>query len=82
MNTTFKRLTPGATYKAHLATRARPFVDMLQQVPGTPLASGAASATGDLTLDIPSRQEVLVQDSTGRAFSVLNSTTRPAVPNP
>lgn len=82
MNTTFKRLTPGATYKAHLYSRAHPFVDLLQQVPGAPLASGVASATGDLTLDLPSRTEVLLQRADGTAIHVLNSTTRPAVPNP
>lgn len=82
MNTTFKRLTPGATYKAHLATKARVFVNQLQQVPSAPLASGAASVTGDLTLDLPVGQELLVQDASGRGFTVLNSTTRPAVPNP
>jgi hypothetical protein len=76
MNTTFKRLSPGVTYKAHLATRARPWVDLLQPVPGAPLASGAADVNGDLTLDLPERVELLVQRPDNTAFAVLNATTR------
>lgn len=79
-NVTLTGLTPGATYKAHLQTKAKPFVDQLQQVPSTALTSGAASSTGTLTLNLPDRQEVLVQGPDGRAKHVLISTTR--YPNP
>lgn len=82
MDTTLKGLTPGATYNAHLATKASAFVDQLQQTPGTALASGNASSVGELTLDLPVGQEVLVQGPTGDARRVLNSTTRPSAPNP
>jgi len=82
MDTTLNNLTPGATYNAHLATKAGPFVDQLQQVPSAALASGNASASGVLTLDLPLRIEILVQGPTGHARRVLNSTTRPSAPNP
>lgn len=76
MNVTLKRLTPGAAYKAFYAAKAQPYVDQLMQVPGAAYASGAASVTGDLTLDLPLRQEMLVQGPNGYARRVLNSTTR------
>lgn len=80
MNTTFRRLTPGATYKAHLASKAQPFVDVRQAVPGAALASGAADANGDLTLDLPDRIELLIQRPDLSAFRVLNAVTRGGPP--
>jgi hypothetical protein len=75
-NVTLKGLTPGAAYKAHLHTKASPFVRQLQQAPSSPLATGTADATGALTLNLPDRQEVLVQGPDGSAKHVLISTTR------
>ena len=76
MNVTLKGLTGGATYKAFYAAKAQPYVDLLMQVPGTAVVSGAASATGDLTLDLPVGIEMLVQGPNGYARRVLNSTTK------
>lgn len=76
MNVTLKGLTPAAAYKAFYAAKASAFVDLLQSVPGAAVASGAASATGDLTLDLPVGQEMLVQGPSGYARRVLNSTTK------
>jgi hypothetical protein len=76
MNVTLKRLVPGATYKAFYAAKASAFVDMLMPVPGASVASGAADVNGNLTLDLPVRQEMLVQGPNGYARSVMNSTTR------
>jgi hypothetical protein len=76
MNVTLKGLVPAATYKAFYAAKASAFVDQLQQVPGAAVVSGAADVTGTLTLDLPVRQEMLVQGPSGYARRVLNSTTR------
>jgi hypothetical protein len=75
MLTTIKGLVPGATYKAHLYARARTWADMRQAFPGTPLASAAADVNGTLVLDLPTRTEIGVQDSTGRLFQINNATT-------
>lgn len=80
MNTTLKALVPGEAIKAHLATKARPFVDMRQQVPSAPLASGAADANGALTLDLPQRTEVLCQRADGTAIQIYNATTQGGSP--
>lgn len=76
MNTTLKGLVPGETIRAHLRTKAGPFVDMRQQVPSAPLASGVADANGNLTLNLPQRQEVLCQRSNGTAIQINNATTQ------
>lgn len=76
MNVTFERLTPAATYKAFYAAKASAFVDMLQQVPGANVATGAADANGTLTLDLPVKQEILIQGPNGYARRSLISTTR------
>lgn len=75
MNTTLKGLTPGATYKAHKAYKAAPYLHYREQIPGAPIASGAADATGNLTLDLPVRTEVVVQGADGRGIYVNNATT-------
>jgi len=77
-NTTLKTLTPGATYKAHLAAKAAPWLHYREQVPFAPLIAGVADANGNLTLDLPMRQEVVVQGPDGTARYVNNSTTRVA----
>ena len=80
MNTTLKGLTPGATYKAHRAFKASPYLHYRQQIPGAPLVSGAADANGTLVLDLPVRTEVVVQGADGTGVYVNNATT--VVTNP
>lgn len=80
MNTTLRNLLAGATYNAFYAARAQPYIDQLQAVPGAPYATGVASATGTLTLDLPVGQEMLVQGPNGYAKRVLNSTTKGGSP--
>jgi|KBSMisStaDraftv2_1062788.scaffolds.fasta_scaffold66960_6 hypothetical protein len=75
MNVILGGLVPAATYKAFLAAKAQVYVDMLMQVPGAAYASGAADANGYLTLDLPLRQEFLIQGPNGYAKRVLNATT-------
>lgn len=75
-NVTFKNLVAGATYKLHLATKAGPFVDQLQQVPSAPVLSGAADVNGNLTLALTDRIEYLLQGPDARARRVLVSTTK------
>lgn len=80
MNTTLKGLVPGATYKAHLAFKCAPWLHYREQIPFAPLTSGAADANGTLTLDLPTRTEIVVQGSDGLSRRVLNSTTRVSSP--
>lgn len=75
MNTTIKGLAPGVTYKAHRAGKASPWLHYREQIPGAPLTSGAAGATGTLTLDLPVRTEVVLQAPDGRGIYVNNATT-------
>lgn len=75
MNTTLKNLVPGATYKAHLGVKAAPWLHYREQIPGAPIASGAADADGNLTLDLPEKTEVVVQGADGYARWVHNNTT-------
>jgi hypothetical protein len=75
MNTTIKGLTAGATYKAHRAVKAAPYLHYREQIPGAPLISGAADVNGTLTIDLPVRTEVVLQDATGRGIYVNNATT-------
>lgn len=76
MNTTFKTLTPGATYKVHTAAKSVPWLHYNEQIPGAPIATGVADASGNLTLDLPQRTELVLQGADGRARHVVNSTTR------
>lgn len=76
MNTTLKGLVPGATYKAHLAAKAEPWLHRNEQVPFAPLVSGAADVNGTLVLDLPARTEVVVQGSDGRTRRINNATTK------
>jgi hypothetical protein len=76
VNTTLKGLVPGATYKAHLAAKAAPWLHYREQIPFAPLTSGAADTSGNLTLDLPARTEIVVQGTDGLSRRVLNSTTR------
>jgi len=80
VNTTLKNLTPGATYKAFYAAKASAYVAQLMQVPGAAVASGAADATGVLTLDLPVGSELILQGPDGYGKRVLNSTTKGGPP--
>lgn len=75
MNTTIKGLTPGATYKAHRMVKASHSLHYREQIPGTPLTSGAADANGTLVLDLPVRTEVVLQAADGRGIQINNATT-------
>jgi hypothetical protein len=74
-NQTIKGLTPGATYKAHRAYKAAPYLHYREQIPGAPIVSGAADSSGTLVLDLPVRTEVVVQGADGRGIYVNNATT-------
>lgn len=75
MNTTIKGLKPGATYKAYAYAKVRPWADMRQLCPLTPVATGAANAVGTLTLDLPERQEVGLQAADASLIQINNATT-------
>lgn len=75
MNTTVKGLKPGVTYNAFAYAKVRPWADMRQACPLTPVASGAADASGTLTLDLPERQEVGLQAPDTSLIQINNATT-------
>lgn len=75
MNTTIKGLRPGVTYKAFAYAHVRPWADMRQVCPLTPVASGAADANGTLTLDLPERREVGLQAADASLIQINNATT-------
>ena len=75
MNTTIKGLRPGLTYKAYAYAKVRPWADMRQACPLTPVATGAADAAGTLTLDLPERQEVGLQAPDTSLIQINNATT-------
>jgi hypothetical protein len=75
LNTTIKGLTPGATYNAFAYASVRPWADMRQTCPLTPLASGAADANGSLTLDLPERREIGLQGADTSLIQINNAQT-------
>lgn len=75
MNTTVKGLKPNEAIKAFHLAKAQPFTHYREQPPGVPLASGNASATGVLTLDLPSWTPIALVRPDGTAIVVENATT-------
>jgi hypothetical protein len=72
---TLKGLPPTAAVKVYEGTRAGPFVERREPVPGAPYATGAASAIGNVTFDLPDGIEYVAQLPDGTGRRVLNATT-------
>jgi hypothetical protein len=72
---TLKGLPPTAAVKVFEGTKARPYVERRELCPYTPFATGAASAIGNVSFDLPDGIEYLAQLPDGTARWVLNATT-------
>ncbi len=75
MLTTVKGLPPSTAFKVYPQMRAQPFTARGEQVPGTPLATGATDAVGTLAIDLPTWQPLAVVFPTGNTLIIENANT-------
>jgi hypothetical protein len=71
------KVSPGEVVKLYKAAAVQPFVRYGGLVPGTPVASATADATGLATFTSqPSRIEFMAQRPSGQLIHLMDSTTR------